>query len=271
MTDQADNLRRMLERSAPRLPHKARRIAFMSGKGGVGKTSLAVNTSLTLSRMGHKTILIDCDLGLANADFLLGIQTVSTLDSVFVAGQDVRSAVVVMPSGLWLVPGAGAIIPRQAVISGRLEHILDSLDNDAEFIIMDAAAGIDEGVRYVAQLSDEIVVVAMSDSAAAINAYRLIKVMHEQKPSPAIRLIINRSQSHMSAQRTAAGIMKASGEFLGMDIEYLGWVPHDPTVEQAARERRPLVEKYPGSDSARSIVAIASRIMQPPPVQPDAA
>ena len=271
MTDQADNLRRLLERVTPKLPHKARRIAFLSGKGGVGKTSLAVNTSLTLSRMGHKTILIDCDLGLANADFLLGIQTVSTLDSVIVSGQDVRKAVIVMPSGLWLVPGAGSIIPRQAVLSGRLEHMLDRLDGDAEFIIMDAAAGIDEGVQYVAQLSDEIVVVAMAESAAAINAYRLIKIMHEHKPPPAIRLIINRSPSHTAAQRTAAGIMKASSDFLDMGIEYLGWVPNDPTVEQAARERRPLVEKYPASDSARSIVAIASRLIQQPPKSPDAA
>jgi flagellar biosynthesis protein FlhG len=126
-------------------------------------------------------------------------------------------------------------------------------------------------VQYVAQLCDEVVVVAMAESAAAINAYRLIKILNEHRPPPSIRLIINKSSSHTSAQRTAAGIMKAGSDFLDMEIEYLGWVPLDPTVEQAARERRPLIEKYPASDSARSIVAITSRLIQPPPQHPDAA
>lgn len=214
MTDQADNLRRLLERTTPRLPHKARRMAFLSGKGGVGKTSLAVNTALTFSRMGRKTVLMDCDLGLANADFLPGVQTQSTLDSIILSGQDVRKAVVVMPSGLWLVPGAGAIVPRQAVSSGRLEHVLTRLDGEAEFIIMDAAAGIDEGVQYVASLADEIVVVAAPESSAAINAYRVIKVLHESNPTIGIRLIINRSQSYSAAFRTANGIQKAATDFL---------------------------------------------------------
>jgi flagellar biosynthesis protein FlhG len=271
MTDQADNLRRLLERTVPRPPHKARRLAFLSGKGGVGKTSLAVNTALTLSRMGHRTILIDCDLGLANADFLLGVQPQSTLDSIIVSGQDVRNAVVVMPSGLWLVPGAGAIVPRQAVISGRLEHVLELLDGDAEFIILDGGAGIDEGVQYLARISDEVIIVAMPESAAAINAYRLIKVIHENRSGPAIRLIINRSPSHSAALRAAKGILKAADDFLDMGIEYIGWIPDDPTMDQAARERRPLIEKYPSCDSARSIVAITTRILQPPPTPPSAA
>jgi flagellar biosynthesis protein FlhG len=271
MKDQADNLRRLLERTTPRPPHKARRMAFLSGKGGVGKTSLAVNMALALSRMGHRTILVDCDIGLANADFLLGVQAKSTLDSVFMSGQDVRKAVVIMSSGLWLVPGAGAIIPRQAVASGRLEHILERLDPEAEFIVLDGGAGIDEGVQYLARISDEVVIIAMPESAAAINAYRLIKVIHENRPAPAIRLVINRADSHSAAYRTAAGIIKASSDFLDMQIEYVGWIPNDPTMEQAARDRRPLVEKFPASNSARSIVALATRLIQPPPAAPEAA
>lgn len=264
MADQAESLRRLLERNTPRLPHKARRIAFLSGKGGVGKTNLAVNCALVLSRMGRKTILIDCDLGLANADFLLGIHPKTTLDNILLAGKEVKSAVIVTSSGLSVVPGAGAIIPRQAVSGGKLETVLISLDNEAEFIIMDAGAGIDEGVQYVARVSDEVVVVALPESAAAINAYRLIKILHEQNPHLALRLIINKSPSHNSAFRTASGIMKAGRDFLNLEVEYLGWIPDDSTVEQAARERRPFVEKYPASDASRAVIALINRLIQPP-------
>jgi flagellar biosynthesis protein FlhG len=269
--DQADKLRRLVEQVTPRKPHKARRIAFLSGKGGVGKTSIAVNVALAMARMGRKTILVDCDLGLANADVLLGIQPRATLDGIFMSGKDISRAIVNLPSGLWLIPGAGAIVPRQAVNSGKLEEVLDRIDNDAEFILLDAAAGIDEGVQHVAKLSDEVVVVAVPENAATLNAYRLIKVILDMRPAPAVRLVVNRAGSSGAAKRVASGLIGAAREFLSNDPEYLGWIPVDPIVEQAGRERRPLVERYPGSLPSRAIVALAQRLIQPPPHPPTAA
>jgi flagellar biosynthesis protein FlhG len=271
MSDQAESLRRLVERLAPVRPHKARRIAFMSGKGGVGKTSLAVNTALALARMSRRTILIDCDLGLANADVLVGIQPKATLDGILTAGGDVRKALIQLSSGLRLLPGAGAIVPRQAVNSGKLEKVLDRLDDKAEFIIMDAAAGIDEGVQHVGRLTDEVVVIAIPENASALNAYRLIKVILGLRPAHAVRLVVNRAESASSARRTAFGLIDAAREFLSSDPEYLGWVPYDPLVEQAGRERRPLVERYPTSEASRAIIALAQRLMQPPPKPPAAA
>jgi flagellar biosynthesis protein FlhG len=271
MPDQAESLRRLVGDVITRTPHHARRIAFLSGKGGVGKTSIAVNVSLALARMGHKTILVDCDIGLANVDILLGVQPSRTLDSLLTAGGDVRKALVNLPSGLWLLPGANSIVPRQGVRSGRLEQVLKKMDERAEFIIMDGGAGIDEGVQHIARLSDEVVIVASPENAAALNAYRLLKIIIRQSPHPAIRLIVNRAQNDAAAKRTAAGLIGASREFLAADPEYLGWVPVDPIVEQSVRERSPFVEKYPGSLPARAVVALAHKIIQPPPVPPVAA
>lgn len=271
MPDQAEKLRRLVEQVTPRKPHKARRIAFLSGKGGVGKTSLAVNIALSLARIGRKTILIDCDLGLANADVLLGVQPKATLDGVFAAGKDVHRAIINLPSGLWLIPGAGSTLPKQAVDSGKLENVLERIDNDAEFILLDAGAGIDEGVQHVARLSDEVIVVAIPENAATLNAYRLIKIILGMRPAPAVRLIVNRAVSKEAARRVASGLIGASREFLKTDPDYLGWIPVDQLVEQAGRERRPLVERYPGSMPSRAIVALTQKLIVPPPRPPSAA
>jgi len=266
MSDQADNLRQLVEQVTPQVtPHHARRIVFLSGKGGVGKTSIAVNMALALARLGKRTILIDCDIGLANADIILGINPKITLDGIITTGQDVRSALIKLPSGLWLLPGAAGIIPRQALNHGRLEAVLNKLDNSADFIIMDGGAGIDEGVQYLAALSDEAVIVAAPESASAVNAYRLIKIILKRSPAPSIRLLINRAGNDRAARRVAVGLMGAMSEFLTDQADYLGWVPKDTIVEQAGRERRPFVEKYPGSLPARSVVALAHRLIQPPP------
>jgi len=252
-------------------PHKARRIVFLSGKGGVGKTSLAVNISLALARMGHRTILMDCDLGLANADVLLGVQPGNSLDNVLISNGDPRSAIIALPSGLWLLPGAGTIVPGDAVHNGKLEAVLGRIDDDADFIIMDGGAGIDEGVQHVASLSDEVVIVAVPESASTLNAYRLIKVLLEKRPNLSIRLAINRAHNDFSARHVANRLSNAISKFLPAEPEFIGWVPTDPIVEQAARERRPFVEKYPGSLPARAIVSLAHRIIQLPPGPPVAA
>ena len=270
--DQAENLRRLVESIYPALPpHKARRIAFLSGKGGVGKTSLAVNIALTLSRMGHKTILIDCDLGLANAELLLGVQPDVTLDNLLTKEEDVKKALLVMQSGLWVLPGAGSTLPRQALDTGQLGRVLNQLDNLAEFVIMDGGAGIDEGVQHIAALSDELLIVAVPESSSTLNAYRLIKILHKNNPHIPIRMIINRAKNDYSASKTAERLNSAVRKFLGSDTQFLGWIPSDPIVEQAAVERRPFVEKYPGSMPARAIVALANKLLEPPPVPPRAA
>jgi len=264
--DQAENLRRLVESTYTKLPpHKARRIAFLSGKGGVGKTSLAVNIALALSRMGHKTILIDCDLGLANAEILLGVQPDVTLDNLLVAKEDIKKALLVMPSGLWVLPGAGTTLPRQALDTGQLGRVLNQLDDMAEFVLMDGGAGIDEGVQYVAGLSDEILIIASPDSSSTLNAYRLIKVLHEKYPHIPMRIVINRARNDYGANRTAERLNSAISKFLGGDAQFVGWVPSDPIVEQAALERRPFVEKYPGSMPSRAVVALAHKLLTPPP------
>jgi flagellar biosynthesis protein FlhG len=266
MPDQAENLRRMVERSIPGpLPHKARRIAFLSGKGGVGKTSLAVNIALVLARMGRRTILMDCDIGLANADDLLGVQPGISLDSILITNGDPRTAIIALPSGLWLLPGAGTIMPEDAVSNGKLEHVLMRIDDDADFIIMDGGAGIDEGVQHVASLADEVVIVAAPERASTLNAYRLIKVLLEKNERLAIRLAINRAQNDFAARHVASRLAGAVSKFLTQEPEFIGWVPTDPIVEQSARERRPFVEKYPGSLPSRAIVSLAHRLVEPPP------
>jgi flagellar biosynthesis protein FlhG len=253
------------------MPHQARRIAFLSGKGGVGKTSLAVNIALAMARLGHKTILVDCDLGLANADVLLGIQPRTTLDRVLMKNGDPRNAIVILPSGLWLLPGAGMILPQEAVDTGRLEHVLQALDADVDFILMDGGAGIDEGVQHVASLADEVVIVAAPESASTLNAYRLIKVILENRQDLSVRLVVNRAHNDFAARHTANRLANAVNKFLSTEPEFIGWVPSDPIVEQAARERRPFVEKYPGSMPSRAIISLANRIIQPPAGPPEAA
>jgi flagellar biosynthesis protein FlhG len=271
MSDQAENLRRLVETVIPKLPHKARRIAFLSGKGGVGKTSLSVNIAVILARMGKKIIFVDCDLGLANADILLGIKPRITLDGILANGGDVKKSLIEVPSGLFILPGSESTVPRIAVGGGHLQDVLMGIDDHAEIIIMDGGAGIDEGVQHIGMLADEVVIVASPESASAVNAYRLIKVLLNHENPPSIRIIINQVRNNATARRVAGSLSGAVKQFLDTDPEYIGWVPKDPIVEQAAKDRMPFVERYPGSLPSRAVMTLANKLYIPPPGPPRAA
>src|SRR5579864_9280106 len=103
--DQAASLREMARRSVKR----AQTIAITSGKGGVGKTNLAVNLATVLAAMRRRVVLLDADLGLANADILCNVQTRFNLAHV-VAGQRAISDVMTqVPAGFALIPGASGL------------------------------------------------------------------------------------------------------------------------------------------------------------------
>lgn len=271
MSDQAENLRRLVDTVIPILPHKARRIAFLSGKGGVGKTSLSVNIAVILARMGKKIIFVDCDLGLANADILLGIKPRITLDGILAEGGDIKKSLIEVPSGLFILPGSESTVPRKAVGGGQLQDVLMGIDDHAEIIIMDGGAGIDEGVQHIGMLADEVVIVASPESASAVNAYRLIKVILNHENPPSIRIIINQVRNNATARRVAGSLSGAVKQFLDTDPEYIGWVPKDPIVEQAAKDRMPFVERYPGSLPSRAVMTLANKLYIPPPGPPRAA
>src|SRR6516165_9881582 len=103
--DQAASLREMARRSTKR----AQTIAITSGKGGVGKTNLAVNLATVLSAMRRHVALLDADLGLANADILCNVQPRFNLAHVVAAQRSLAEVVTKVPSGFSLIPGASGL------------------------------------------------------------------------------------------------------------------------------------------------------------------
>src|ERR1700748_1529915 len=134
--DQATSLREMARRSVPR----AQTIAVTSGKGGVGKTNLSVNLAATLAAMKRRVVLLDADLGLANADILCNVQPRFNLAHV-VAGQRALADVMThVPSSFALIPGASGLAKMADLVEADRKRIvadLDALSESADAIIID--------------------------------------------------------------------------------------------------------------------------------------
>ena len=260
--DQATHLREMARRTVRR----AQTIAVTSGKGGVGKTNLSVNLAAVLASMRRRVVLLDADLGLANADILCGVQPRFNLAHVVAGQRSMQEVITPVPAGFSLVAGASGLA-RMADLSEierkRLVSELDSLQESADIVIIDTGAGIGRNVIAFTAAADHVVIVTTPEPTAITDAYAVMKVLVRCGSSAGgahISAMINQAKGRDEAKAVYERIAGVSRQFLKTDIAFGGYVVADPAVQQAVRKRIPFVNQFPNCPAAQCIAAWANRI-----------
>jgi flagellar biosynthesis protein FlhG len=258
---------------------KARVVAIASGKGGVGKTNIAVNTAIALAKRGLRVTLLDADLGTANADVLCGIMPAARLDHVLSPGglahqdgatRSISDIVVDAPGGFKLVPGSAGIGRMADLTAGERRWLVSALVElaaDADIVLIDAAAGVGQGVTSLLHAADLAIVVTTPEPTAIADAYALVKclVMEAEHPPTSeedrIALVVNQSREPMEAFATHARIARVCERFLGLNLPMLGFVAQDVRVGEAVRAQKPVVLMDPGAPASRSMADLAVAII----------
>ncbi len=260
--DQAENLRNLVRGTESR----ARFLAVTSGKGGVGKTNLAVNLGAAMSRLGKKVILVDVDIGLANADVMLSVAPRLNLGHVLAGEVSVLEVLTPTPSGVLLLPGCVGMRHVSDLDDHEREFLVrgfQELEAYADIVLIDTGAGISRNVVQFASACDEILIVTMPEPTAMTDGYAVIKAVAREKGRGKIRLIVNQCRDRADARRVSERIRMVSKRFLGIEVEDLGYVVTDEIVGQSVRERRPFVLEYPRSPVTRCVWEIAGRLVAP--------
>lgn len=276
MFDQASRLRELAaayrSQAVGRTARRFEAIAVTSGKGGVGKSNLAVNLAQVLARAGHEVLLMDVDLGLANADILLGTVSPYHLGHFLRGEVDILQVIHRTQTGLKLIAGGSGLVELGNLTAGQLRPILRSLERlegEAEYLIMDCGAGVGDAVLEFAQAANQVLVVTTPEPTAMADAYTMIKALASRDPQARIRLVVNQAERPEDAQRAAERIVTTARNFLGIEVVHLGTIPRDSAVWQSVRRRVPYVVSYPASPAARAVEAMAMRILgeEPPAVR----
>ncbi len=259
--DQAANLRKLVLENKPL--KKTKTIAITSGKGGVGKSSLAVSLSIALSRLGSSVTLLDADLGLANVNVILGIIPKYNLYHVIKGKKKIRDIVIEVPENIKIIAGASGfhqlanLDPKQ-----RTEFIeaVSELDTD-DFMVIDTGAGVSQNVLSFVLAADEVVVVTTPEPTAITDAYGIIKSIASQSPDKTIKLIVNRVSSVAEGKRVAQRVINIAGQFLNIKVENIGFVFDDIYVSKSVRNQKPFIVSYPKSKASVCVSIIAERIL----------
>jgi flagellar biosynthesis protein FlhG len=253
---------------ARRARGQAQTIAITSGKGGVGKTNLAVNLAAVLATLDRRVVLLDADLGLANADILCGIQPRYNLAHV-VTGQrrleEVLTPVPVRgaPRGFSLIPGASGLA-RMADLSEaerrRIVTELQTLQDSSDVIIVDTGAGIGRNVLAFAAAAENVMVVTTPEPTAITDAYAVIKVLARCQSTGKISVVANQVKGRDEGRIVHERLSGVARQFLQTDVAFGGYVVHDLAVPQSVRRRTTFVTEYPNSLASKCILAWANRI-----------
>jgi flagellar biosynthesis protein FlhG len=245
--------------------HGGRLIAVASGKGGVGKTWLAITLSHALARAGQRVLLFDGDLGLANVDIQLGLTPTADLGAVIAGRVALRDAAVAHAGGFDILAGHSGSGALANMAPAALEQLLAALRTAAagyDAVLLDLGAGVERPVRRFAAFADLLLVVVTEEPTSLTDAYAVLK-LHGADTSgraDAAGIVVNNASSRAAGERTYLTLSRACENFLGRTPPCLGIIRRDDHVREAIRRQTLMLERHPACAAAIDVEALAATL-----------
>ncbi len=237
-------------------------LSVTSGKGGVGKTFVSANLAATLAKAGKKVLVVDCDLGLANIDIMLGITPRHTLQDVIFGKLELKDIVYPTKGGFDLIPSSSGVREMAQLLFEKIEAIKSMILSftDYDLIILDTGAGIADTVLQFNLLASRNIVIINRELTCMTDAYSMVKVMFQVFGSQAFSVIVNSAADEKEAERLFSHLHSICGKFLGISLQYLGFIPRDDLVPRSIVKQELAVLTAPQSGLAQSFAQIAAKV-----------
>jgi flagellar biosynthesis protein FlhG len=246
-------------------------IAIAGGKGGTGKTNIAINLAQVLANEGKRTLLLDADLGMANVDVLLGLEPEHTLYDVMCGKCRLEDIQMTGGHNLMIIPAASGI--RQLADMNRQEcaglvRAFSDLKDPVDTLIVDTATGISESAASFCQAANEILMVVCNEPASIRDSVSQLRLFYSEYGITRFRILANMVDSASEANALFQNIMARFADNHGLQLSYAGYIPADENMRKAVLRHQAVVNAFPRSSSARALRKLARRIMDwPRPVR----
>jgi flagellar biosynthesis protein FlhG len=245
-----------------------RLVAIASGKGGVGKTWFSITLAHALAMQQQRILLLDGDLGLANADILLGLMPKLDLGHVLSGAQAIGSVIVkVSGGGFDLLPGrsgSGSLANLDAATLDKLSDVLDETKQAYDAVLLDCGAGVDQAAQLMVQKADTLLLVITEDPSSLTDAYAVLKLLSIARPAAGldVRVVVNMAGTIAAGLRAYETLAAAASGFLHFRPALGGIVRRDERVKDAIRRQSLLLARTPQSIAGQDVEQIASKLLQ---------
>ncbi|WP_186577453.1 MinD/ParA family protein [Aquibacillus kalidii] len=263
MSDQAANLRRKMEMS--RSIKRAKTLAIVSGKGGVGKSNFALNFSMTMAMKNKKVLIFDLDIGMGNIDILMGLTPKKTIINLFDQNLSIHDIIELGPNSLSYVAAGSGLNQIFSLNEDKFDYFLSQLDELMslyDYIIFDMGAGVtEESVHYILAV-DECIVVTTPEPTSLTDAYSMIKHLTHKRFNLPMSLIVNKAPSQKIGLRTSQRLFQVVQQFIKKEVATIGILPDDSTVGKAVIRQTPFVLYAPKSSISLAMNRIVDQYVR---------
>lgn len=246
----------------------ARIIVVTSGKGGVGKSTCSASIAMGLALRGHKTALIDFDIGLRTLDLLLGCERRVVFDIVKVMQEEVSLSEALVrdkrSTNLYLLP-ASQTRDKDALSKKGIANVMSGLEESGfDYIICDSPSGIERGAKLAMYFAEEAIVTVCPELTSIRGADRVLGLLQQearcvQREAGSVKehLLINRYDSSRAASGQLISRSKIENK---LDIKLLGLVPESRLFPECANSGEPVILKA-GTAPADAFDSIVARLL----------
>ncbi len=261
--DQADNLRQKMEKTVQQ-EKQAETIAFISGKGGVGKSNIAINFAIQLAKKNCCVLVIDLDVGMGNIDVLLGMRAKYSIIDALEHGQPIEQVIQEGPGNIDYIAG-GSSLMKLFVLNNEYEHyflsIFAILVQKYDYLIFDLGAGLTEESLFFIQASDEVILITTPEPTAITDGYSIVKTLVTYEQDLPIHVVMNRSFSTRGGSKALDQFGEIVTTFLHQSISKLAIIPDDSFVREAVMHQVPFSIKFKKCAATKAMEKMAMTFM----------
>ncbi len=227
---------------------------ILSGKGGVGKTTVFSNLATSIAMLGKEIIIIDADLAMPNLGLVFGmIDPPITIHDVLAGSEPLEKAIYEGPNGLKFIPGGESIEGFQAADPSHMIDVLDNLKETADYILIDAPVGLNEDIILLLPAVDHIIIISTPELISMADALRMLLIA-KSADSIIDGAILNRTSVY--DENSAIELLEKT-----MELKILAVIPDDINVHRAGLNKIPLVISNPDSPASIAIRKLAAQLI----------
>lgn len=264
----SQNQKTMATKSPEPGSKSVRVISVTSGKGGVGKTNITANLAIALARLGRQVLIWDADLGLANIDILLGLNSRYNINHLLNGDKTLEEIIIEGPEGVKIMPASSGIQEMAALSEGQKVRLLNEFDHynlDLDFLLIDTGAGVSSNVMYFNMAAQECIIVVTPEPTSITDAYALIKIMTTKYNEKSFKILMNLVSSAEEAKAIFTLLASVADKHLdSISLDYLGYIPRDEYIPESIKKQRALLDLYPSAESSKFFKDLAKRVINSP-------
>ncbi len=266
--DQAEKLRNVVKIKNQNHKPNARVITITSGKGGAGKSNIAVNLAVQLKKMGKRVLIFDADFGLANVEVMFGSVPRYNLSDLIYRGRNIRDIISEGPMGVGFISGGSGVIGMNNLSGDQIAYLVKSLrelDAMADVILVDTGAGIADNVLEFVMASSEVLLVTTPEPSSLTDSYSLLKTLYHnpnfRRERTSVKVIANKVTSSQEGKNVYDKLSSVVSKFLSGRVDYMGMIPYDMALDRSVRQQKIVSIQVPEANASRAFSVMASNLI----------